>query len=69
MHAHNNSFHLYRALVNPGDIDGFCWGSRQSGYFKLEKSIEEGDYVMVTGEIKLKNKAGEYENFDYCDIW
>jgi len=37
--------------------------------FKLEKSIEEGDFVMVTGEIMLKNKAGEYEKFDYCDIW
>lgn len=37
--------------------------------FKLEKSIEEGNFVMVTGEIMLKNKAGEYEKFDYCDIW
>lgn len=37
--------------------------------FNVEKSIEEGDYVTVTGEIRLKNKVGKYEHFDYCDIW
>ncbi len=37
--------------------------------FNVEKSIEEGDSVMVTGEIRLRNKAGKYEHFDYCDIW
>ncbi|MDR6487243.1 ketosteroid isomerase-like protein [Chryseobacterium vietnamense] len=37
--------------------------------FNVEKSVEEGDYVMVTGEIRLKNKEGKYEHFDYCDIW
>jgi len=37
--------------------------------FSVEKAIEEGNFVMVTGEIRLKNKAGKYEHFDYCDIW
>ena len=37
--------------------------------FNVEKAIEEGEFVMVTGEIRLKNKAGKYEHFDYCDIW
>ncbi len=37
--------------------------------FSVEKAIEEGDFVMVSGEIRLKNKAGKYEHFDYCDIW
>lgn len=37
--------------------------------FSVEKAIEEGNFVMVTGEIQLKNKAGKYEHFDYCDIW
>lgn len=37
--------------------------------FSVEKAIEDGDFVMVTGEIRLKNKAGKYEHFDYCDIW
>ncbi|WET68854.1 nuclear transport factor 2 family protein [Sphingobacterium sp.] len=37
--------------------------------FDVEKSIEEGDFVMVTGEIRLRNKEGKYDHFDYCDIW
>ncbi len=37
--------------------------------FSVEKDIEDGDFVMVTGEIRLKNKEGKYEHFDYCDIW
>ena len=37
--------------------------------FSVEKTIEEDDFVMVSGEIRLKNKAGKYEHFDYCDIW
>ncbi|WP_293957458.1 MULTISPECIES: nuclear transport factor 2 family protein [unclassified Sphingobacterium] len=37
--------------------------------FNVEKTIEEGDFVTVTGEIRLKSKIGKYEHFDYCDIW
>lgn len=37
--------------------------------FNVEKAIEEGNFVMVTGEIRLKNETGKYEHFDYCDIW
>lgn len=37
--------------------------------FDVGKSIEEGDFVMVTGEIRLRNKDGKYDHFDYCDIW
>jgi len=37
--------------------------------FSVEKDIEDGNFVMVTGEIRLKNKEGKYEHFDYCDIW
>ncbi|WP_027383965.1 nuclear transport factor 2 family protein [Epilithonimonas caeni] len=37
--------------------------------FNVEKAIEDSDLVMVTGEIRLKNKAGSYDDFDYCDIW
>jgi ketosteroid isomerase-like protein len=35
----------------------------------VEKTIEDGDFVMVTGGIRLKNKDGQYEHFDYCDLW
>ena len=37
--------------------------------FSVEKAIEEDNFVMVTGEIRLRNKAGKHEYFDYCDIW
>lgn len=37
--------------------------------FDVELAIEEGDFVTVTGNIRLKNKNGKYEHFNYCDIW
>lgn len=37
--------------------------------FDVELAIEDGDFVTVTGNIRLKNKNGKYEHFDYCDIW
>ena len=37
--------------------------------FDVELAVEEGNFVTVTGNIRLKNKNGTYEHFDYCDIW
>lgn len=37
--------------------------------FTVEKTIEEGNYVTVTGEITLKDAKGIYTRYDYCDIW
>lgn len=37
--------------------------------FDVELAIEDGDFVTVTGNITLKNKTGNYEHFNYCDIW
>lgn len=36
--------------------------------FDMELAIEDDDFVTVTGNISLKNKNGNYENFNYCDI-
>ena len=37
--------------------------------FTVEKTIEEDDYVTVTGEITLKAANGTYIQYDYCDVW
>ena len=37
--------------------------------FTVEKTIEEGNYVTMTGEITLKAANGTYNHYDYCDIW
>jgi len=37
--------------------------------FTVEKTIEDGRYVTVTGEITLKAPNGTYTRYDYCDIW
>lgn len=37
--------------------------------FDVELAIEDGDFVTVSGNIRLKNKTGKYEHFNYCDIW
>ena len=37
--------------------------------FTVEKTIEEGSYVTVTGEITLKDAKGIYTRYDYCDVW
>jgi len=37
--------------------------------FTVEKTIEDGNYVTVTGEITLKAANGTYNHYDYCDVW
>ncbi|RZJ91113.1 MAG: nuclear transport factor 2 family protein [Chryseobacterium sp.] len=37
--------------------------------FTVETTIEAGNFVTVTGEIRLKTKAGSYSHYDYCDVW
>lgn len=37
--------------------------------FTVEKTIEEGNDVTVTGEITLKDANGKYTHYDYCDVW
>jgi ketosteroid isomerase-like protein len=37
--------------------------------FTVEKTIEDGSYVTVTGEITLKAANGTYNYYDYCDVW
>lgn len=37
--------------------------------FHIETIIEDGDFVVVVGEISLKNATGSYDHFDYCDYW
>ena len=37
--------------------------------FNIDTIIEDGDFVTVTGEIKLKNENGTYDQYYYCDNW
>lgn len=37
--------------------------------FNVEKTIEDGDFVTVLGEISLKDTNGVYHHYDYCDVW
>lgn len=37
--------------------------------FTVDTTIEEGNFVTVTGEIRLKGKDGNYSHYDYCDVW
>lgn len=37
--------------------------------FTVEKTIEDGSYLTVTGEITLKAANGTYNHYDYCDVW
>lgn len=37
--------------------------------FTVEKTIEDGSYVTVIGEIILKATNGTYNHYDYCDVW
>ncbi|MDQ0781317.1 ankyrin repeat protein/ketosteroid isomerase-like protein [Chryseobacterium sp. W4I1] len=37
--------------------------------FTVETTIEEGNFVTVTGEISLKTKDGILNHYQYCDVW
>lgn len=42
---------------------------REPPVFTVDTTIEEGNFVTVTGEIRLKGKDGNYTYYDYCDVW
>jgi len=37
--------------------------------FNVERTIEDGDFVTVVGEISLKDANGVNHHYDYCDVW
>jgi ketosteroid isomerase-like protein len=37
--------------------------------FKIERMIEEGDFVVQVGEISFENKNGKIESYLASDIW
>ena len=37
--------------------------------FDLHRMVAEGDFVMATGEIALKDEAGKEIRNAYCDVW
>lgn len=37
--------------------------------FTVDKTIEDGNFVVVQGEISLKSANGIYNHYKYCDVW
>ncbi|WP_294288227.1 nuclear transport factor 2 family protein [uncultured Chryseobacterium sp.] len=42
---------------------------REPPVFSVDTTIENGDFVAVTGEITLKDKNGIDHHYEYCDVW
>jgi ketosteroid isomerase-like protein len=37
--------------------------------FDVEQLICEGDFVTALGKISLKEKDGDWMDYQYCDVW
>lgn len=37
--------------------------------FRVENLVAEGEFVIAVGKISLKNQAGDYVDYAYCDVW
>ena len=37
--------------------------------FQTEKFIEEGEYLVAIGWIKMKDKEGKIKSHSFCDVW
>lgn len=42
---------------------------REPPVFSVDTTVEDGDFVAVTGEITLKDESGVNHHYDYCDVW
>jgi len=42
---------------------------REPPVFSVDTTVEDGDFVAVTGEITLKDRSGVDHHYDYCDVW
>jgi ketosteroid isomerase-like protein len=37
--------------------------------FRVENLVAEGEFVIATGMINLKNRDGVLVDYSYCDVW
>ncbi|KOS05023.1 ketosteroid isomerase [Flavobacterium akiainvivens] len=37
--------------------------------FEVETLVAEGDFVVATGRISMKDEAGKPVDYAYCDVW
>ena len=37
--------------------------------FRVENLVAEGELLIATGKISLKEENGEWIDYEYCDIW
>jgi ketosteroid isomerase-like protein len=37
--------------------------------FQIEKFIDEGEYLVAIGWIKMKDKEGRLMSYSFCDVW
>ncbi|WGQ10798.1 nuclear transport factor 2 family protein [Pedobacter gandavensis] len=37
--------------------------------FMVEHLIAEDDFVTAIGKIRMKGEQGDWDSYDYCDVW
>lgn len=58
-----------RTLVGKGQVREYLATAYEESTFRIERYIEQGDYLVALGWIKLKNTEGRIESYSVCDVW
>lgn len=58
-----------RTLEGKDKVREYLATTYEESTFETERFIEEGEYLVAMGWIKMKDKEGKLTSYSYCDVW
>jgi len=58
-----------RTLEGKDKIREYLATAYHESTFQTEKFIEEGEYLVAIGWIKMKDKEWKLKSYSFCDVW
>jgi ketosteroid isomerase-like protein len=58
-----------RTLIGKDKVREYLSTAYEESTFGIESYIEQGEYLVATGWIKLKDKEGKIMSYSVCDVW
>ncbi len=58
-----------RTLIGKDKVREYLATAYEESTFQIERYIQEGEYLVAIGWIKLKDKEGKIMSYSVCDVW
>ena len=58
-----------RTLEGKDKVREYLATAYEESTFRIETSIEDGEYLVAIGWIKMKDREGKFMSYSVCDVW